>query len=402
MLKYLKEVQIFSYIVGTKLIITMLKKRFFYTVLFLLGFFNLSSQAQQYNPFYSLYGEFKSDAKEQLFFRLENLNFAKNNEYNGQFGEGVTYIGYIATPKLVYYPTTDLRIEGGVRLHKYSGLSDFPESEPVFSIHYQPNDKFSFILGTLNQDDNHHLHEAIFEPERFYTDGAENGLQALFKSERLDVDTWINWEQFIFQNDPFQEVFTFGLTSNFRLNSPESSHTFSIPVQVLFTHKGGEIDSSDSFKQTIGHFGTGLTYSKTLKHGAIKKIDVDALAFLFNDDSSVKEFVYNQGHGFHFRIGAETQHSKLKLGYWLGDQFNSSRGSALFQSVSTIGNNYIAKRREILTAKYRIQKSIAKGIMLGGQLDAYFETNLNQDFSYAASLFVKIKGEFFLKKLNWK
>ena len=201
--------EIFFYIARTKPIIIMLQKRFFYTVLFLIGFLNLSLQAQQYNPFYSLHGEFKSDAKEKLFFRLENLNFAKNNEYKGEFAEGATYIGYIATPKLVYYPTSDFRIEGGIRLHKYSGLTDFPESEPVFSIHYQPEGKFSFILGTLNQDDNHHLHEALFEPERFYTDGAENGLQALFKSEHLNFDTWINWEQFIFQNDPFQEAFTF-------------------------------------------------------------------------------------------------------------------------------------------------------------------------------------------------
>lgn len=380
----------------------MLQKRFFYTVLFLLGSLNLSLQAQQSNPFYCHYGNFKTDAKEKLFFRLENLNFVKNNEYNGEFVKGATYIGYVATSKLVYYPTSDFRIEGGIRLHKYSGLTDFPASEPVFSIHYQANNKLSFILGTLNQDDNHHLHEALFEPERFFTDGAENGLQALFKSKRLNFDTWINWEQFIFQNDPFQEVFTFGLTADLRLNKNESSHTLSIPLQVLFTHRGGEIDSSDSFKQTVAHFGTGLTYSKTFENTLIKKIDFDALAFLFKDNSSIKEFVYSKGKGCHFRVGAETKHSKLKLGYWLGNKFNSSRGSALFQSMSVIDNNYIQKRREILTAKYRIQKSIAKGIILGGQVDTYLDMNLNHEFSYAASLFVKINGEFFLKKLDWK
>jgi len=394
--------EIFIYIARTKLIVIMLQMRFFCTVLFLLGFLNLSLQAQQNNPFYCHYGNFKTDANEKLFFRLENLNFVKNNEYNGEFVKGQTYIGYVATPKIVYYPTSDFRIEGGIRLHKYSGLIDFPASEPVFSIHYQVNKKLSFILGTLNQDNNHYLHEALFEPERFFIDGAENGLQVLFKSKRLNFDTWINWEQFIFQNDPFQEVFTFGLTADLRLSRNESSQTLSIPLQVLFTHRGGEIDSSDSFKQTIGHFGTGLTYSKAFENTLIQKIDFDALVFIFRDDSSVREFVYSRGVGCHFRIGAETKYSNLKLGYWLGDKFNSSRGSALFQSVSVIDNNYIQKRREILTAKYRIQKTIAKGIILGGQLDTYLDMNLNHDFSYAASLFVKINGEFFLKKLDWK
>jgi hypothetical protein len=380
----------------------MLQKRFFYTILFLLGFLNLSLQAQQSNPFYCHYGNFKADAKEKLFFRLENLNFAKNNEYKGEFVKGATYIGYIATPKLIYYPTSDFRIEGGIRLHKYSGLTDFPASEPVFSIHYQANNKLSFILGTLNQDDNHHLHEALFEPERFYTDGAENGLQALFKSERFNFDTWINWEQFIFQNDPFQEAFTFGLTTDFRLNNPESSHSLSIPMQVLFTHKGGEIDSSDDRVQTIRHLGTGLVYKRTFESYRIRNFNAEVLYFQFSDNSSFKEFVFDKGEGFHFRIGAETKYSNIKLGYWIGDKFNSSRGSALFQSMSVIDNNYIQKRREILTAKYRIQKSIAKGIILGGQVDTYLEMNSNHDFSYAVSLFVKINGEFFLKKLDWK
>ncbi|WP_372639615.1 hypothetical protein [Ancylomarina sp.] len=393
---------IFFYIARTKPIIIMLQKRFFYTILFLLGFLNLSLQAQQTNPFFCHYGKFKADAKEKLFFRFENLNFAKNDEYKGEFVKGATYIGYVATPKIVYYPADDLRIEAGIRLQKYSGLAEYPNSEPVFSVHYQASSSLSLILGTLNQDNNHYLHEALFEPERFFADRAENGLQALFKSERLDFDTWINWEQFIFQNDPFQEVFTFGLTAGLRLINLESSHSLTIPLQVLFTHRGGEIDSSDSFKQTIGHFGTGLTYSKAFDNSFFKKINIEAFVFLFRDNSSIKEFAYGKGKGFDFRIGAETKHSSLKLGYWIGDKFNSSRGSAFFQSMSVIDNNYIQKRREIVTAKYRIQKSIAKGIILGGQVDTYIDMSSSHDFSYATSLFVKINGEFFLKKLDWK
>jgi hypothetical protein len=173
-------------------------------------------------------------------------------------------------------------------------------------------------------------------------------------------------------------------------------------MQVLFTHKGGEIDSSDDRVQTIRHLGTGLVYKRTFESYRIRNFNAEVLYFQFSDNSSFKEFVFDKGEGFHFRIGAETKYSNIKLGYWIGDKFNSSRGSALFQSMSVIDNNYIQKRREILTAKYRIQKSIAKGIILGGQVDTYLEMNSNHDFSYAVSLFVKINGEFFLKKLDWK
>ncbi len=379
----------------------MFLKRFLFTALLIIVGQALSLHAQQFNPFYSHYSSFKPEAKENLYFRFENLNFAKNNEYDGEFVKGATYLGYIATPRLVYYPTANFRIEAGIRLQKYSGLSNFSESEPVFSIHYQANEKLSLILGSLNQDDNHHLHETIFEPERFFTDKGENGIQALYKSNSLRADAWINWEQFIFKNDPFQEVFTFGLTADIRLNNPESSHSLSVPMQVLYTHKGGEIDSSDDKVQTIRNLGTGLVYEKTFMKSRLRKLNAEVLFFHFSDNSSFKEFVFDKGKGFHFRIGAETKYSYIKLGYWLGDKFNSSKGSALFQSVSVVKSTHVEKRRDLLTAKYRYQKPIVEGILLGGQLDVYSDLNTNCEISAAASLFVRINAEFFLKKIKW-
>ncbi len=393
--------EIFIYIARTKLILIMLQKRFFCTVLFLLGFLNLTLQAQQYNPFYSHYSSFKPEAKENLFFRFENLSFAKNNEYNGEFAKGATYFGYLATPKLVYYPTSNFRIEAGIRLQKYSGLSNFSESEPVFSIHYQANENLSLILGSLNQEDNHHLHEAIFEPERFFTDKGENGIQALYKSNFLRADAWINWEQFIFQDDPLQEFFTFGLTADFSLNDLDSEYSLSIPLQVLFVHRGGEIDSSDEDKQTVRNITTGISLKKGLSGSFLKSYELEALVFDFNDDSFTNEFGSSNGKAIHLRAGVKTEHSDLKIGYWSGDKFNSARGSALFQSMSVFDNSYIREKRDLLTAKYRIHKSIAKGILIGGQVDAYLDTNSKSDLSYAASVFVRINADFFLKKIKW-
>jgi len=379
----------------------MFLKRFIFSVLLIIGWLTLPLHAQQFNPFYSHYSSFKPEAKENLYFRFENLNFTKNNEYNGEFVKGATYFGYLATPKLVYYPTSNFRIEAGVRLQKYSGLSIFSESEPVFSIHYQANEKLSLILGSLNQEDNHHLHEAIFEPERFFTDKGENGIQALYKSNFLRADAWINWEQFIFKNDPLKEVFTFGLSADVRLNNSGSQYSLSIPMQVLFVHRGGEIDSSDKNKQTIRNVATGISLKKKMTGSRFKSFELEALAFDFNDASEIKEYGFSNGKAIHLRAGVKTEHSDLKIGYWSGDKFNSARGSALFQSMSVFDNSYIREKRDLLTAKYRIHKSIAKGILIGGQVDAYLDTNSTSDLSYAASVFVKINAEFFLKKLKW-
>lgn len=361
----------------------------------------LSSEAQQFNPFYSHYSKFNPEAKDNLYFRFENLNFVKNNEYNGDFVKGVTHIGYIASPKLIYYPTSDFRIEAGVRLQKYSGRTNFSESEPIFSVHYQANKNLSLILGSLNQEDNHHLHEAIFEPERYFTDNAENGIQAIYNSKSLNVDTWINWEQFIFQDDPFNEVFTFGLTADMQLNNTDSDFSLKLPVQVLFSHRGGEIDASDKNKQTIRNLVTGLSLTKKLHNSRFKSYQLEALSLQFKDNSSSGEFGYNSGSALHFRLGANTKHSDIKIGYWAGNKFNSSRGSALFQSSSVFDEKILVSHINMFTAKYRIQKSISKGILVGGQVDAYLDVSFITDLSYAASVFVRINGEFFLKKLKW-
>jgi hypothetical protein len=379
----------------------MFLKRFLFTALLIIVGQALSLHAQQFNPFYSHYSSFKPEAKENLYFRFENLNFAKNNEYNGEFVKGATYFGYLATPKLIYYPTSNFRIEAGVRLQKYSGLSNFSESEPVFSIHYKANEKLSLILGSLNQEDNHHLHEAIFEPERFFTDKGENGIQALYNSKFLRADAWINWEQFIFQDDPLQESFTFGLTADLNLNNSDSKYALSIPLQVLFVHRGGEIDTSDEDKQTVRNIATGISLKKELSGSFLKSYELEALVFNFNDDSFTNEFGSSKGNAIHLRAGVKTEYSNLKIGYWSGDKFNSARGSALFQSMSVFDNSYIREKRNLLTAKYRIHKSITKGILIGGQMDAYLDTNSTSDLSYAASVFVKINAEFFLKKIKW-
>ena len=329
------------------------------------------------------------------------MNFAKNNEHNGDFIQGETYLGYVATPKFIYYPTSNFRFEAGVRLQKYSGISTFSETDPVFSVHYQASEKLSLILGSLNQEDNHHLHEAIFDPERYFKDKGENGVQVLYHSKFFKADTWINWEQFIFRNDPLKEVFTFGLSANLRLNKLESDYSLSIPMQVLFVHRGGEIDSSDVKKQTIRNLATGICLKKEFSNSRFKSLKIEALFLDFNDDSNTKEYGFSYGNAINLRLGLQTTNSNLKIGYWLGDQYNSARGTSLFQSISVFENNYNRQERNLFTAKYRIHKSIAKGILVGGEVDSYLDTSSTGNLFYAVSVFVKINAEFFLKKLKW-
>ena len=371
----------------------------FILLLPLLGFLN-SSLAQIKNTPFQHFKEFSEQDSSKLFFRFENFNFVKNNEYNSDFTDGVTWIGYIATPKMVYYPTSNFRIEAGARFQKYSGREDFTETEPIFSAIYHASDKIDFILGTLNQDHNHKLSEPIFEPERFFSDNAENGFQILYHSDRFNLDTWINWEKFILANDPFQERFTFGLSSDWQLNKLSSKNKFSIPVQTVVTHRGGEIDSSDGSVQTVGNYSAGLQFTRKVENSRITSWTLKVMAHYFSDNSSEKEFIFDKGHAFYPQFGFTTKQSQLHVGYWNAYQFAASRGSELFQSVSFNNPGFFENRRELATLNYFYEHEIAKGINLGGKLDAYYDLK-NSKENFAAAIYLQINGDFFLKKIKW-
>ncbi len=346
------------------------------------------------------YKEFIKADSNKLFLRFENFNFIKNNEYSGDYSNGATWIGYSATPKLVYYPSSKIRIEAGMRFQQYSGRTSYTETQAVFSANYQPSNKINLILGSLNQNNNHMLSEPMFEPEKFFTDKAESGIQFLYHTKRLNLDTWINWEQFILKADPFQEKFTFGISSSYQLNNPTSLNNLSIPMHILFTHRGGEIDTADESVQTIGNFSSGLNFSRKIENSRFTLWNISAIAYYVSDNSSISEFIFNKGHAFYPRVGLNTKHSQFKLGYWNAYHFIASRGSELFQSISYSKPGSYQNRRDLITFKYFYEREISKGIHLSGKIDMYYNPT-NSSLNYATAIYLRINGDFFLKKVTW-
>ena len=173
--------------------------------------------AQNSTTLYQNYSDFNPSDQRKLFFKLENIDFLKNNEYTGDIVTGYTLIGGWMRPKLVYYPSDKLRLELGGHFLKYHGREEFDNISFWFNTHYKPFKELSVIFGNLNNNANHHLIRPLFEPEQYFTEKPEGGIQFLFNNRWLSSDLWLNWEQFILPDDPFQEHFTFGWSSDFQL-----------------------------------------------------------------------------------------------------------------------------------------------------------------------------------------
>lgn len=368
-------------------------------LIFLL-FFTAQLSGQTLANLYQSYKMADSDEAGALNFRIESMGFFQNNEYLGNFVDSYTLPGVMFRPKLTFSPAKDLYIEAGAHLLKYSGRDQVSYALPWFSLRYNFTDHFSAVVGNLNQNNEHGLLEQLWEPERIYTDKPESGLQFLYSGKKLNAQTWVNWEQFIQKNDPFQEHFTFGLTGNYCAYQNQDL-TLKIPFQVLFYHQGGEIninpDGPRPRVQTHANYAAGWNLELTMGE-RIKKVNLNG--YWLGYDAVTKDsntLPFNNGHAYLIEASSQTKHSHISLSYWNAYQFIAPKGRLLYQSVSDSDPNFTQTDRSMVSAKYFWQKNIAKDASVAFQVESYIDTQTG-DFSYSYGFFVLLNTDFLVKK----
>jgi len=355
--------------------------------------------AQDFQKFASLYKDQQEVKAGELNLRFESLGFFQNNEYLGNFVDGYTLPGALIRPKLTYAPTDKLYIELCGQMVKYSGKDKVQNLVTWFSARYQFTDRFSVITGNLDQNYQHGLLDQLWEPERMYTDHPESGLQFMYEDNKLKGQTWINWEQFIQQNDPYQEHFTAGMAIDYSLLQ-NAVLSVNLPAQILFYHKGGEIDSSDLRVQTHSNVSAGIEMALNTGAKKIKTIHLNGYWLGYKaitEDSNT--YPFKDGHAFLVETNFENQHSLLSFSYWDAFQFIAPKGQYLFQSVSDSNPDFIQPERSIVSAKYRWQQDITKGARAAFQLAGYMDIPTG-DFSYSYGFYLLFSQDFLLSMVK--
>ena len=356
-------------------------------------------QVQDFQQFASFYKKPQDVKAGELNFRFESLGFFQNNEYLGNFVDGYSLPGAMIRPKLTYSPTEALYIEVGGQLSKYSGLDQMVNVVPWFSARYRFSERFSSIVGNLDQNNEHGLMEQLWEPERIFTDAPESGLQFLYSAEKLHMQTWINWEQYIQKYDPFQEHFTLGLTGDYSVYQ-NSVLSLKLPVQVLFYHKGGEIDSSDLRVQTHVNVAAGWELAMNLGGERLKTINLNGhwLGYkAVTEDSNT--FPFSKGHAYLLETSVQSRHSVISLSYWNAFQFIAPKGRFLYQSVSDSDPTFTQADRSVVTAKYFWQKEIAKDARVAFQIEGFMDVPTG-DFSYSYGFYLLFNQDFLISAIK--
>lgn len=366
--------------------------------------------------------------KGQLSVEIDNISFFKNNEFKTDLVKGYTLPGMWLQPKAVFYPLDNIKLEAGLHLLRYWGANKYPSFAytdiakwkgnqyqsgvhmlPFFRVQIALSDHLDLILGNIYGGANHSLIDPLYNPELNLSADPEAGLQLKYISKGLDLDTWVNWESFIFETDTHQEAFTFGLSSKFKLNNPDAKVHFYLPVQVLAQHRGGEIDTifTNSI-QTNMNAATGVGVSYSPNYGALKKINFELMGtFFYQQSGNIMPF--EKGFGVYPKLSVDISDFRIKAAYWKCDEFISLYGSPFFGTVSTAYKGRTYTKPGFLYTGLEYSRTFGKGFSMGADLDIYKhlsvdtydpELGLIQEksgISFSTGIYLRINPSFLIK-----
>lgn len=387
-------------------------------------------------PLYSQISErvfrtsYKIDSVKQgeLSVEIDNLSFFKDNEFTGKVLKGYSLPGLWIQPKAVFYPLGNIKLEAGIYFLRYWGASKYPcfayqdianwkgdsyqkgvHVLPFFRAQVALSDHVDIVLGNIYGRANHQLIEPLYNPELNLTADPEAGLQLLYNSRSFDLDVWVNWESFIFNQDTHQEAFTVGLSTKVKFNNPESRVHFYLPVQGLAQHRGGEIDTLlINSVQTLmnGSIGFGTTWN--VNHGVFKSLNVEFDATGYYQQAG-ELWPFGSGTGFYLKAMADIYDFRVKASYWKCDDFISMFGSPFYGAVSTAVPGMTFDRPGMVYCGLEYSRKLGKGYAIGIDVDLYNyipkkiydpETgsrNGSSSMSFSAGIYLRINPSFLIK-----
>ncbi len=373
----------------------------------LLSFFllmtTISAKAQiDYPTFKSEIPVIAADSQ-QLSFNLYNLNYINNTEWFGNIPLSGTLFGYQIIPEIEYQISPKLIIKGGLYLQKEFGRPHYTTVDPTFSIKYRAKHS-SFILGTLEGNNNHQYIEPIYDYKLIINERLENGFQFKVDTKPYTHDLFINWRVAIHPGDPFKEQFDIGYVSKINVIDNQKINV-AIPLQLLYSHKGGQYDSLSNVPlQSIVNSAAGASFIFKVNHKLLQKIVFDNYYVNYKDISGDKRQAFNEGNGFLSHLLFAFKNVGIDLRYWNGQGYIAPRGMALFQSVSEKYPGLIEKHRELLIASFIYDKEIFKNVNFDFRLIPYKDfiehISSGTGLEYSYEMYIKYNLKFNLKKIR--
>jgi hypothetical protein len=378
----------------------MYKLFFTLSVMVILGFCT-SLHAQINNDLLKQDIELNDSLDNKVLFSVANQNFLKNNEYFHDITTGYTLFGSMLSTQVAYLPTPNLRLQAGVFFRKDFGNASLYSVEPLLTLKYQKNG-YAVMIGNLEGNLSHRLIEPVFNYERFITNYNENGIQVKIDKKKIWSDTWINWEVMQYYKSNYQEEFAAGNSTILHLID-DGKNRFSIPLQGIITHIGGQVDIDTNAVRSKTNLAIGFDYTRKLD-GFFTEFNTKNYYTIYKELAPSKLVAISKGRGAYFNTELKTKyHINASVSYWNGLNYLAPRGGDLFQSMSSYYSqvNVLERNRSLLFVRLLYQKTILENFNLDIRFEPYFDL-INQFFEHSYSIYLTYKKDFGLVKLKKK
>lgn len=338
-----------------------------------------------------------SSKAQSLYLNINSFNYFRNYEYFDKFADGKTLFGTRFTPTLVYYPNENLSLRAGILVQGDFGASKYRQVAPVFSLKYKLQ-HIDFVFGAIEGNINHRYIEPLYDYERLIYPSLEYGAQFHINSKHVFLDTWVNWEKFIYPGDESSEKITGGVSSEFQLLNPDKRLNLSVPAQLILFHSGGQLDTLETPVQTVSNSAVGIKASFKFK-SFLKRLYTENY-FVAYKEMSGDLLPYRNGLAAYLNIGADFKYFKFMTSYFNGNKFINMEGAPLYSSVSrsTLDNGFTETKRNLLFFRIMGDYKLAGSLYLTARIEPYIDLNNTGKLDYSQTLYLSYRGNFRLKK----
>ena len=401
-----------------------------YLLTSLLAFNFLPSQAQTATILGNFDYKIDTTQIKQLAIEVDNISFLKDNEYAGSVMKGYSLPGFWLQLTGVYQPIKNLKLELGAHGLVYSGAYKYPSYAYHDIAKWKGNQyqkgthilpflraqlqlkSWQLVFGNIYGGTQHQLIAPLYNPELNLTADPEAGFQAIYDSKRFHIDTWVNWQSFIFDIDSHQEAFTVGLSSLFRFNDEQSPvHTY-IPFQVTAQHRGGEQDTiTTNSVQTLCNGALGLGIKWNLNRRIVKEVNVEADALMHYQQAG-NLWPKDTGFGAYTKASLKFANGiYTEAGYFIGKDFNSLLGIPYYGSVSLKEEGMFFDRPQTFFFSIDYARKFAKRYAFGVKADIYYycpkgaytaegPVAVKKATSFSFGVFLRANPRFLIKKFK--
>ena len=359
--------------------------------------FALPGISQISYPIFQSHSIIQPDDSQHLSFNIESLNYINNTEYFTKIPLSRTLFGYQLLPEIQYQPTSRFMIKGGLYLQKEFGRDGYTSLLPTFSIKYKAKHS-SYILGTLEGATSHNFIEPIYDYKLLINERLENGFQFFVDTKPYDHDFYINWRKAIHPGDRFKEEFDIGYIANLKLVD-NNNIELKIPVQLLYSHKGGQIDSTGIPLTSLVNDAVGVSVKYKTPGNFLREIDLDNYYVNYKDISGAKVQPFDQGNAYLAHLALKFKYFDLDFRYWNSDAFVNPRGNSLFSSVSEKHIGYTERHRHLLLASVIYDKEIFPNGQFNFRISPYYDFG-EKKLEYSYEMYFSYKLNVLLAKIK--